>query len=128
MSKKIALFLFTTAVLMASLVVMSIPVASALTPRTDFNDNHTTARFGNSVVCGDHICAPGEHNRWIKMINDAQRSYAAGYATSGQHGEDVLHQLANAAQGTPVKSSTMTENMTMTGNMNQTGNMPNGMR
>ena len=120
MSNKIALFLFTTAVLMASYFVMTIPAASALTARTDFFDNHTTARFGNSPVCGDHMCAPGEHDKWVKALNDAQRGYQAGHAKGAQHGEDVMHQLAGAMQGAAVQGSQNTGNMTGS-------NMPSGM-
>ncbi len=93
MSTKIALLLFTTAVIVTSFAVVAIPPASALT-RNTFDDSHTTARFGNSKVCGDHLCAPGEHAKWVQMLNDAQRANQVGHSKSAQHGEEVLQQLA----------------------------------
>src|SRR5690242_19606885 len=77
MSKKIALVLFTMAVLVASFVLVAIPQVSALT-RNTFDDSHTTARLGNSKVCGDHICKPGEHEKMVENINNAQRNAQAG--------------------------------------------------
>ncbi|MEO9276453.1 MAG: hypothetical protein ABI340_01550 [Nitrososphaera sp.] len=116
MSTKIALLLFTTAVLLTSFAVVAIPPASALTQNT-FDDSHTTARFGNSKVCGDHLCAPGEHAKWVQALNDAQRANQVGHSKNAQHGEDVIHQLA--LQGSSNSGMQMTGNMT--GN-----NMPSG--
>ncbi len=80
MSKKIAL-LFTIAVLVASFVLVAIPPASALT-RNTFDDSHTTARLGNSKVCGDHICKAGEHEKMTEELNNAQRGAQAGHPTT----------------------------------------------
>ena len=100
MSKKIASILFTTAALVALFAVMATPTVSALTPRMDFDDNHYTARFhGGLGICGDHICKPGEYNSWKKAMNNAQMEKAGGRATSGQHGEDVLHGMTGSSQG-----------------------------
>lgn len=49
------------------------PIVNALTKNT-FDDSHTTARFGNSKVCGDHICAPGEHQKMIEAMMQAQHT------------------------------------------------------
>ncbi len=108
MSTKIALLLFTTAVLLTSFAVVVIPPASALT-RNTFDDSHTTARFGNSKVCGDHLCAPGEHDKWVRALNDAQRANQVGHSKNAQHGEDVIHQLA---MGNIPSGTQMTGNMT----------------
>lgn len=51
-----------------SLVIL-VPVAYALTPRSDFGDNISTYRFlGGTKVCGDHLCKPGEWNRWVSNM------------------------------------------------------------
>lgn len=92
MSNKLALLLFTASVLIASFVAMSVPQASALTKST-WNDNISTASYGNSVVCGDHKCAPGEHTKWVNAIWQSQKiSY--GKIGNAPHGEDVMHGLA----------------------------------
>ncbi len=49
------------------------PMVDALTKNT-FDDSHTTARFGNSVVCGDHICAPGEHQKMMEKMMQVQHA------------------------------------------------------
>ena len=72
---------------------MVMPRASALTQNT-FDDSHTTARFGNSKVCGDHLCAHGEHLKWVNAVEQSQK---IGYGKVGTHssGEDVMHEMAN---------------------------------
>ncbi len=60
------------AILLSSTMVV-FPAAHALTKNT-FDDSHTTARFGNSPVCGDHICAPGEHQRMVEAMMLAQHA------------------------------------------------------
>ena len=49
-----------------------LPVAHALTARTDFNDRHTSASSGYSTICGDHICAPGEHYKGHDKVSQSQ--------------------------------------------------------
>ena len=66
-------------VIMPILVILLIPtidvfpIVNALTKNT-FDDSHTTARFGNSKVCGNHICAPGEHQRMMEAMMQAQHA------------------------------------------------------
>lgn len=49
------------------------PVASALTSRSTFNDNHYTAtRPGGTKICGDHVCAPGEYDKMRQALAHAQ--------------------------------------------------------
>lgn len=49
-----------------------LPSANALQTRITFDDSHMTARFGSSPVCGDHICAPGEHSKMMQAMQQAQ--------------------------------------------------------
>lgn len=67
------------AMAISSIVVLSVtlPAAYALTQRDNFDDNHTTVRFlGGIKVCGDHLCKPGEYNKMLKALNDAQHKAA----------------------------------------------------
>jgi len=67
------------AIVISSIVALSItlPAATALTQRDNFDDNHTTARFlGGMKICGDHICKHGEYDKQVKQINDAQHAAA----------------------------------------------------
>lgn len=57
------------------------PIVNALTKNT-FDDSHTTVRFGNSIVCGDHICASGEHQRMIEAMMQAQHTKHVTPSTS----------------------------------------------
>ena len=71
--------LFVTAILMASIVAVSIPAASALTSRSNFNDNHYTALYpGGPRICGDHICAPGEYDKMQQALAQAQMKGKGG--------------------------------------------------
>src|SRR5215831_17928728 len=50
-----------------------LPSSSALTMRSDFNDNHYTARYsGGQKICGDHICNPGEYSQMQQALSQAQ--------------------------------------------------------
>jgi hypothetical protein len=67
------------AIAISSIVALSItlPAANALIQRDNFDDNHTTARFlGGQKVCGDHLCKPGEYNKLLQQLNDAQHAAA----------------------------------------------------
>ncbi|MGI0087389.1 MAG: hypothetical protein ACREBI_05460 [Nitrosotalea sp.] len=94
MSSKLPVVLLLTAVLMASVAVSTIPASNALIQR-DFsylNDNHQTVLTGDTKVCRDHLCAPGE---WDKM----QTSLAAAQL-GNQTGKN-----ATTTNTTPVTSS-----------------------
>jgi len=83
MSSKLMLVLFVTAVLMTSIAAVSIPAASALTSRSNFNDNHYTALYpGGPRICGDHICAPGEYDKMQQELAQAQMKGKTGSTTS----------------------------------------------
>ncbi|MDE1843430.1 MAG: hypothetical protein KGH95_07260 [Thaumarchaeota archaeon] len=120
MSNKIAVLLLTASVLLVSFAATSVPHASALTQST-WNDNISTASYGNSVICGDHKCAPGEHTKWVNAIWQSQKvSY--GKVGSLPHGEDVMYDLAGSvAPGTTSHGNEKTSS----GNMTTTGSMPN---
>ena len=54
-------------------IMISLPVANALTPRSDFSDNVSTYRlFDSTKICGDHLCKPGEWNKWINNLFSSQ--------------------------------------------------------
>ncbi|HMK33377.1 MAG TPA: hypothetical protein VK431_07140 [Nitrosopumilaceae archaeon] len=68
------------AVTISSILALSVtlPAASALIQRDDFSDTHTTVRFlGGIKVCGEHVCKPGEYNKQLKAMNDAQSAAGA---------------------------------------------------
>ncbi len=62
---------FLTAILLLSSMLTITPIANAIT-RSTFNDEHLTARFGNTKVCGDHLCGPGEYQKMAGKIKSAQ--------------------------------------------------------
>src|SRR2546428_68299 len=97
MSSKLLVVMFLTVVLVASVTVTTLPVANALT-RNVFNDSHTTARFGSSNVCGDHICAPGEREKMSTELNNAQRNAQAGRATTPSTNSTAPAQTTPPAQ------------------------------
>ena len=74
MSSKLPVVLLLTAVLMASVAVSTIPASNALIRRdySYLNDNHLTVRTGNTKVCGDHLCAPGEWDKLQASLSNAQ--------------------------------------------------------
>ena len=74
MSSKLPVVLLLTAVLVASVAVSAIPASNALIQRnfSYLNDNHLTVRTGDTKVCGDHLCAPGEWDKLQSAINAAQ--------------------------------------------------------
>lgn len=81
--------------LIVSMMVISSQQASALQVRTVFDNRHTSATFGDSKICGDHICAKGEKTKWTHAIWSLQRPNT-GLLPIAQHGEDIMYQLAMA--------------------------------
>lgn len=124
MSTKIALLLFTVTVLMTSLLAVNLQQANALIQRdfSTYDDSHTTASYGISKVCGNHICAPGEHSAWINTLWQSQKT---GYGKFGsmQHGENAMHKMAGSAPMTSHGNVKMSGNMNMTGGTQMSGNM-----
>jgi hypothetical protein len=85
MMSKLPVMVFTAAILIASVVVLTVPAANALTQRNwsyGYNDNHITVRFGNTLVCGDHMCAPGEWDKLQSTLTAAQLGHQGGRATT----------------------------------------------
>jgi hypothetical protein len=94
MSNKIALLMFATTVLLTSAAIMTIPPASALTPSTVATHYYiSTASYGNSIICGDHKCTPGEHTQWVNAVWQSQK-IGTGKVGPALHGEDVMTKLA----------------------------------
>lgn len=92
MNTKVLVFAVMIA-LIASMMVISSQQASALQVRTVFDNRHTSASFGDSKICGDHICAKGEKTKWIHAIWSLQRPNT-GPIPVAQHGEDIMSKLA----------------------------------
>ena len=90
--------------LITSMTVVSYQQASALQVRTVFDNRHTSASFGDSKICGDHICAKGEKTKWMHAIWSLQRTNA-GPLPVAQHGEDIMSELA-MANGTNTNQTT----------------------
>jgi hypothetical protein len=72
MAKKILVFAIVLTLVLSMMVVPS-HLASALTVRTVFDNRHTSATFGDSKICGDHVCAKGEKPRWTQATWGFQR-------------------------------------------------------
>jgi hypothetical protein len=94
MSNKIALLMFAATVLLVSSAMVSIPQANALTQSNTMRWI-STASYGNSQVCGDHKCAPGEHIGWYNALWQSQK-VTNGKIGSTYLGEDVMHKLAGS--------------------------------
>lgn len=70
------------AVSMTAFVLSQVtPALAQTTPSTQnlekrnyysLDDQHLTARYGNTKVCGDHMCGPGEWARLQNNLNQAQ--------------------------------------------------------
>ena len=67
------------AIAVSSILALSaaVPAANALITRDNFDDSHTTFRYlGGQKVCGDHLCKPGEYDKLLKTMFDAQHAAA----------------------------------------------------
>ena len=62
------------AILFAAVSIMLVlPEANALTPRTDFSDNHFTYHTFTTIhICGDRVCTNDEWNQWIGQLMASQ--------------------------------------------------------
>ncbi len=68
---------------------------SALEVRTVFDNRHTSASFGDSRVCGYHLCGLGEKTQWTHATWGSQRLNSSKIPVA-QYGEDIMSQLAKA--------------------------------
>jgi hypothetical protein len=108
-NSKLLLFALAT----ASLVLGSLtPVMAQTTPQQNlekrnyyFLDNqHLTARYGNTKVCGDHMCGPGE---WAKLQNNLNQAQIA-------HTGNNTKSTPPPQTPTPPVPPTVTPNSTVT--------------
>jgi hypothetical protein len=63
------------AIAISSILALSstLPAATALTQRDNFDDSHTTTIYlGGQKVCGDHLCKAGQYSVHVQQISDAQ--------------------------------------------------------
>ncbi|WP_101477542.1 hypothetical protein [Candidatus Nitrosotalea bavarica] len=139
MQKKLLALLFVTAVLTSSFAASVLPMASALTQRTVFNDNHSTASYGGTNVCGDHICASGEKTQWLEKLSQLQRTgpgkIANAYTYLATLSPTSNTTPAPTSNTTPMSNSTsvhgnlnMAEKMNVGENMTSAGNMTKGTK
>ena len=98
--------MFAVTVLLVSSAVVAIPQATALT-KSNVMTWISTASYGNSMVCGDHKCTPGEHTKWINAVWQSQK-VNTGKIGSTYLGEDVMHKLSGSTStsGPSDKSQT----------------------
>jgi carbohydrate-binding DOMON domain-containing protein len=70
--------------MLTSLLGQMVPASGDLVKRDYYylNDQHLTARFGNTMVCGDHMCAPGEWTKMQENLNKAQIGHIAQNVTN----------------------------------------------
>ena len=84
--------MFAVTVLLVSSAIVVMPQANALT-KSNTMKNISTASYGNSLICGDHKCAPGEHTAWYNALWQSQK-VNSGKIVPDTNGEDVMHKLA----------------------------------
>ena len=113
MKMKLFVVLVISAVLVSSFAATVLPSASALTQRTDFSNRHTTASWGNSRICGDHICKSGEYTEMQMKLSASQRGQVSSNPAS--HAKGMMP--------TTTGSMKMSEKMSMNANMTSMGNM-----
>src|SRR5579864_2718973 len=80
---------------------VDLPSANALTKRdyTAPNDQPLTVTYGgNFVVCGDHICGPGEYTKMQQELNQAQTGKSSAHTMSGQT------MMSDKGQAMPMES------------------------
>ena len=109
---KLPIMVFVAAILVASFVVLTVPAANALMTRNYYyvNDQPLTARLGNHDVCGDHLCAPGEWDKLISSLSNAQRGNQAGWTakstTTAPANAPPTNATTPTSPPTPSKPST----------------------
>ncbi len=99
MSSKLPVVLLLTAVLMASVAVSTIPASNALIQR-DFsilNDQRITVRYGDTKVCGDHLCAPGEWDKLQASLANAQFGNQTGGSNTTTTTPTTTHVASNTS-------------------------------
>ena len=128
MKSKLFALLLVAVVLTSSFAVSVLPTVNALTVRTDFSDRHLSASYGNSPICGDHICGPGEKTQWLTKMAQLQRE-GVGKISGATNSEDVLKNIISNSTSTQTSvKSNMTENIHMGDNMTGMDNMTQHMK
>jgi hypothetical protein len=116
MKMKLFVIFVISAILVSSFAATVLPSANALTQRTDFSNRHTTASWGNSRICGDHICKSGEQTEMQMKLSASQRGQT--YSYSELHGKGMMPTISGSMK--------MSEKMSLGDNMADKGNtMPN---
>lgn len=121
MQKKLLALLFVTTVLASSFAVSVLPTVNALTQRTDFSNRHLSASYGNSPICGDHICAPGEKTQWLNKMAELQR-VGPGKIGNGVTYEEVLKPIQSNSTSTSGHTVTQSEHLQIAGNATKSEN------
>jgi len=69
---------------------VDVPSANALTKRdyTAPNDQPLTATYGNSPICGNHVCSPGELAMMQRQLSQAQSGKIP--TTMSMHGKNMM--------------------------------------
>jgi hypothetical protein len=127
MQTKLIVLMFVTAILVSSFAASVLPAANALTTRTDFNNRHTSASMGNSRVCGDHKCGPGEKTAYANKLAELQRVGAGkiGNATNYQQALQHIKLTSTSTSGHKVMES---EHLNMGANATKSENSPKGTK
>lgn len=78
--RKIIFVISIMAILMTSALGQIIPASGYQLEKRDFtilHDQHLTVRTGNTMICGNHICQPGEWNKLTENLNTAQIAHGS---------------------------------------------------
>ena len=102
------------------------PSANALISRdySYLNDNHLTVLTGNTKVCGDHMCSPGEWNKLQESLTAAQLGHQAGNGTQSQMTPSMSEHAMTSmgTSGHAMTSTSMSDHAMASTSMS--GNMP----
>lgn len=127
MQTKLIALLFVTTVLASSFAASVLPVANALTARTDFTNRHLSASWGNSPICGDHKCGPGEKTAYANKMAELQRMSTGkvGNATNYQQALQHIKLVTTPTSGHKVMES---EHLGMNANATKFENSTKGTK
>lgn len=109
--------------MIVGIAVSAIPASEALIKRdySYLSDSHLTARFGNTKVCGDHLCKPGEWDKLQAKLNAAQVGNQTTSNTTTtmpttpsttQTPSGVCQEIQNLLEGIGTSQSTISKVMT----------------
>jgi hypothetical protein len=102
------ILVFSVLLVLAVSVLASTQLVSALEVRTVFDNRHSSASFGDSKVCGDHLCGLGEKPQWTRATWGSQHLNSSKLPVA-PHGEDIMSELAKA----PMNAGSMHQNKKM---------------